>query len=284
MFNEYDEHGRRTPLHETEGFRSLPEDKQVNFVTSFLLTETRRFNELKKNLSPGDKLNVSTSIYGGIRAALNAADYIYNEIDPWYKDIIFHETYFNAISSFLEILEVQKKDVIKAEEEDLNEIIAKIDKTAHFFKNRICDFAKLKTPKKITLPAGYKPTEKEEYMNENQLEYFRQKLVSWKEELLSESNETLDHLKGESWNEPDPSDQATVVEQTSIELRTRDRYRKLINKIDGAIRRIEIGEFGYCDVTGEPIGIKRLEARPIATMTLAAQEQHEMEEKMSLEG
>lgn len=135
----------------------------------------------------------------------------------------------------------------------------------------------------VELPEGYKPTDKEEYMNDNQVEYFRQKLESWKAELLAESNETIEHLKVESWNEPDPSDQATIVEQTGLELRTRDRYRKLISKIDAALQRIEQGEYGYCEVTGEPIGIKRLEARPIATMTLAAQEQHEMEEKLKMD-
>lgn len=138
--------------------------------------------------------------------------------------------------------------------------------------------------KKVDLPEGYKPSDKEEYMSDNHLEYFRQKLENWKKEILDESNETIEHLKVESWNEADPSDQATIVEQTGLELRTRDRYRKLIAKIDAAISRIEAGEYGYCEVTGEPIGLPRLEARPIATMTLAAQEQHEMEEKMSAEG
>jgi DnaK suppressor protein len=91
---------------------------------------------------------------------------------------------------------------------------------------------------KVELPKGYKPSEKEEYMNPLQLEYFRKKLADWKQELLNESNETLDHLREESWNEPDPSDQATIVEQTGLELRTRDRYRKLIGKIDAALERI----------------------------------------------
>ncbi len=138
--------------------------------------------------------------------------------------------------------------------------------------------------KKIQLPAGYKPTAKEDYMNSLQLEYFKEKLAGWKKELLAESTETIQHLQAESWNEPDPSDQATIVEQTGLELRTRDRYRKLINKIDAALQRIEQGEYGYCEVTGDPIGLARLEARPIATMTIAAQEQHEMEEKLNMEG
>ncbi len=126
----------------------------------------------------------------------------------------------------------------------------------------------------------YKPSEKEPYMSEKQLEYFKQKLQAWKRELLEESTETLGHLKEENWNESDITDRATVETDTALELRTRDRYRKLISKIDQAIQRIEDGEYGYCEVTGEPIGIKRLEARPIATMTLAAQEEHEREEKL----
>jgi DnaK suppressor protein len=137
--------------------------------------------------------------------------------------------------------------------------------------------------KKIELPAGYKPKNDEAYMSPQHLEYFKRKLQDWKKELLLESTETIQHLQSESWNEPDPSDQATIVEQTGLELRTRDRYRKLINKIEAALMRIETGEYGYCEVTGDPIGLARLEARPIATMTIAAQEQHEMEEKVNLE-
>lgn len=136
---------------------------------------------------------------------------------------------------------------------------------------------------KVILPEGYKPSDDEKYMNPLQVEYFKRKLANWKKELLNESNETIEHLMEESWNEPDPSDQATIVEQTGLELRTRDRYRKLISKIDAALRRIEEGEYGFCEVTGDPIGLKRLEARPIATMSIAAQEQHELEEKLSLE-
>ena len=144
--------------------------------------------------------------------------------------------------------------------------------------------AKKQIHKKTELPSGYKPTAKEDYMNPLQVEYFRRKLEAWKKELLQESTETIQHLQAESWNEPDPSDQATIVEQTGLELRTRDRYRKLINKIDAALNRIDQGEYGYCEVTGDPIGIARLEARPIATMTIAAQEQHEMEERLNMEG
>ena len=144
--------------------------------------------------------------------------------------------------------------------------------------------AKKQIHKKTELPSGYKPTAKEDYMSPLQVEYFRRKLETWKKELLQESTETIQHLQAESWNEPDPSDQATIVEQTGLELRTRDRYRKLINKIDAALNRIDQGEYGYCEVTGDPIGIARLEARPIATMTIAAQEQHEMEERLNMEG
>lgn len=135
----------------------------------------------------------------------------------------------------------------------------------------------------VELAEGYIPSDDEEYMCDKHLSFFYKKLTDWKAELLTESNDTLEHLKNESWNEPDPSDQATVVEQTGLELRTRDRYRKLISKIDIAIRKITEGEYGYCEVTGEPIGLRRLDARPIATMTIAAQEQHEHEEKLSYE-
>ncbi len=130
-----------------------------------------------------------------------------------------------------------------------------------------------------TLPKGYKPTEKEEYMNEKQLEYFRQKLLSWRQELIAESRETIDHLKEENWHEPDIADRASLETEAGVELRTRNRYLKLISKIDQALKRIETGEYGYCEETGDPIGIKRLEARPIASLTLEAQERHERMEK-----
>jgi DnaK suppressor protein len=136
-----------------------------------------------------------------------------------------------------------------------------------------------KEAEKIVLPKRYKPSEKEAYMNPQQLEYFRQKLLAWKSELIEESAETLNHLKEENWNEPDLNDRATVETETSLELRTRDRYRKLIYKIDAALRRIDQGEYGYCDETGDPIGLKRLEARAIATLSIAAQERHERNEK-----
>lgn len=135
------------------------------------------------------------------------------------------------------------------------------------------------TTKTVKLPKGYKPTDKEEYMNDLQLEYFRQKLEKWKQDLAEESQATMEHLKDENWNEPDLNDRATVETETSLELRTRDRYRKLMNKIDEALKRIEDGSYGYCEETGDPIGVKRLEARPIATLSIEAQERHERHER-----
>lgn len=134
-----------------------------------------------------------------------------------------------------------------------------------------------------TLPKGYKPTEKEDYMNKQQLEYFRQKLVAWRDELLTESQETINNLKEENWREPDLADRASLETDAAVELRTRNRYLKLIGKIDAALQRITEGEFGYCEETGEPIGIKRLEARPVATMTIEAQERHERNEKQFID-
>ena len=118
-------------------------------------------------------------------------------------------------------------------------------------------------------------------MNERQREYFRQKLTAWKEEILKEARETLAHLQAENENHPDLADRASSETDRAIELRARDRQRKLIAKIDCAIRRLYEGEYGYCEVTGEPISLARLEARPIATMTLEAQERHERIEKVS---
>ncbi len=132
---------------------------------------------------------------------------------------------------------------------------------------------------KIILPKKYRPSIDEEYMCPNQLEYFRKKLHRWRKSLLEESQETLNHLKEANWNEPDFNDRASNETDTSIELRTRDRYRKLINKIEEALVRIEQNEYGYCESTGEPIGLKRLEARPIATLCIEAQEKHEKYEK-----
>jgi DnaK suppressor protein len=124
----------------------------------------------------------------------------------------------------------------------------------------------------------YRPTADEPYMNPRQLEYFRSKLEAWRDELIQESEQTLEHLRTENWQEPDPNDRATHESEATLELRTRDRYRKLIGKIDAALRRIDRGEYGYCEETGEPIGIARLEARPIATLSVEAQEAHERDE------
>lgn len=129
----------------------------------------------------------------------------------------------------------------------------------------------------------YKPTEKEKYMNAQQLEYFRRKLLKWREELLAESQETINNLKEENWREPDLSDRASLETEAGVELRTRNRYLKLVGKIDAALKRIDKGEYGYCEETGDPIGLKRLEARPIATMTIEAQERHEKQEKQYID-
>ncbi len=127
----------------------------------------------------------------------------------------------------------------------------------------------------------YKPTEKEKYMNPQMLEYFKQKLLDWKNELLKEAEETLEELKEESETvEVDEIDKASDETNRALELRIRDRERKLINKIDKALKRVEDGSYGYCEITGQPIGIKRLEARPIVTMTIEAQEEYERKEKL----
>ena len=129
------------------------------------------------------------------------------------------------------------------------------------------------------LPKNYKPTQKEKFMNAKMKEYFRQKLLSWKKDLLKESSQTLNNLQSENEAKPDITDRASEEIDRSFELRTRDRERKLINKIDAALQRIEDGSYGYCDETGDPISIKRLEARPVATLSLEAQEMHEKAEK-----
>ena len=134
----------------------------------------------------------------------------------------------------------------------------------------------------VTLPPDYKPSEKETFLNDLQLEYFRQKLLQWRMELLEEVNETRINLKETSLLEPDLGVRASVEADRSLELRTRDRARKLISKIDEALARIEDGSYGYCEETNEAIGIKRLEARPIATLSLEAQERHERMEKTYL--
>ena len=127
----------------------------------------------------------------------------------------------------------------------------------------------------------YRPSADEPFMNDRQLAYFRSKLIDWKEAILRESQDTLATLQAEPLREPDVTDRASSETDWSIELRTRDRQRKLISKIDAALRRIDDGEYGYCEVTGEPISLGRLEARPIATMTVEAQEKHERNEKIS---
>ena len=133
----------------------------------------------------------------------------------------------------------------------------------------------------VILDSDYRPSDAEEFMNERHLAYFRQKLLNWKENILKESQGTLVQLKSESLREADVADRASSETDWSLELRTRDRQRKLVNKIDSALRRIDEGEYGYCEVTGEPISLGRLEARPIATMTVEAQERHERIEKIS---
>jgi DnaK suppressor protein len=134
---------------------------------------------------------------------------------------------------------------------------------------------------KRALTGEYVPTDSEEYMSEPQLDYFRRLLQAWKRAILDSSADTLQHLQEGPIREPDLNDRASSETDWGIELRTRDRQRKLIAKIDSALRRIEEGEYGYCEVTGEPIGLGRLVARPIATMTVEAQQAHERREKVS---
>ena len=133
---------------------------------------------------------------------------------------------------------------------------------------------------KIMIDEGYRPSEDEPFMNERQREYFRRKLVRWKGEILREAQETLATLQNENENHPDIADRASSETDRAIELRARDRQRKLIAKIDAALKRIDDGTYGYCEETGEPISIRRLEARPIATLSLEAQERHERNERV----
>jgi DnaK suppressor protein len=128
--------------------------------------------------------------------------------------------------------------------------------------------------------AEYRPTQEETFMNPRQREYFRRKLENWREDILRESRETLENLQEESQNHPDMADRASSESDRALELRTRDRQRKLISKIDAALKRIEDGTYGYCEETGDPITIARLDARPIATLSLEAQEVHERREKV----
>ena len=131
----------------------------------------------------------------------------------------------------------------------------------------------------VRIPPGYRPRDDEPFMNPVMREYFRTKLLIWKEELRKESGETLQHLQEESLQEPDIADRASLETDRALELRTRDRERKLISKIDDALRRIEEDTYGYCEETGEPINVRRLEARPIATLSLESQERHERMER-----
>lgn len=130
------------------------------------------------------------------------------------------------------------------------------------------------------LPDDYRPAEDEPFMNDRQVEYFRRKLLNWKAELQAGSRDTIEGLQDGTRNIPDVADRASEETDRALELRTRDRQRKLVSKIDAALRRIDEDEFGYCSVTGEPISLKRLDARPIATMSLEAQERHERREKV----
>ena len=129
------------------------------------------------------------------------------------------------------------------------------------------------------LHEGYRPSEEEAFMNENKVEYFREKLLDWKKSILSESKDTIKGMKEETRNIPDVADRASEETDRALELRTRDRQRKLISKIDAALRRIDDGSYGYCEESGEPISLKRLDARPIATLSVEAQERHERRER-----
>jgi DnaK suppressor protein len=140
-------------------------------------------------------------------------------------------------------------------------------------------FRRIALSEKIDL-SNYVPSEDEEFMNVHQKAYFRAKLVAWKNDILREARETLGHLAEESANHPDLADRASSETDRAIELRARDRQRKLISKIDAALQRIDDGTYGYCEETGEPIGLKRLDARPIATLSIEAQERHERREKV----
>lgn len=130
------------------------------------------------------------------------------------------------------------------------------------------------------LTEDYRPSDDEPFMNDRQREYFRRKLLEWKEDILRETRETINNLQEDTSHHPDLTDRASSETERSLELRARDRQRKLINKINAALKRIEDGSYGYCEETGEPIGLKRLEARPIATLSIEAQERHERREKV----
>lgn len=134
--------------------------------------------------------------------------------------------------------------------------------------------------KHVEVEADYFPSEDEPFMNDRQKDYFRQKLLDWKESILNESRETVSQMQSDARNIPDIADRASEETDRALELRTRDRQRKLIGKIDSALRRIENDEYGYCEDTGNPISLRRLDARPIATLSLEAQERHERREKV----
>ncbi len=131
-----------------------------------------------------------------------------------------------------------------------------------------------------TTTEDYRPSDDEPFMNERQLEYFKRKLLAWREEILQQSRDTISEMQDASLHLADPTDRASTETDHALELRTRDRQRKLISKIDSALRRIEAGDYGYCDETGDPISLGRLEARPTATLSLEAQERHERQEKV----
>jgi len=134
------------------------------------------------------------------------------------------------------------------------------------------------------IDAEYRPSDDEPFMCERQRDYFRRKLLAWRDSIIDDSRETLEHMQQETENIPDMADRASAEADRALELRTRDRQRKLISKIDAALRRIEEGSYGYCERTGEPIALRRLEARPTATLSLAAQEEHERREKVHRDG
>ncbi len=134
-------------------------------------------------------------------------------------------------------------------------------------------------PESVKLGKNYKPNKREKYMNEKQREYFRQKLVAWRQDLLNESQQTIDNMRESARDVSDEAERASRETEISFELRTRDRYRKLLNKIEQALKRVDEETYGYCDETGEPIGIERLEARPIATLSIEAQERREQLER-----
>jgi DnaK suppressor protein len=145
---------------------------------------------------------------------------------------------------------------------------------------RVCQDKGAHMNKEVVLADDYTPAEDEPFMNERQVEYFRRKLLNWKTEILAGSRDTIEGLQDNTRNIPDVADRASEETDRALELRTRDRQRKLVAKIDAALRRIDEGEYGYCSVTGDPISLKRLDARPIATMSLEAQERHERREKV----